>query len=120
MSSIYLHDTLSVSCFSSRCAPVQPDQPSRYYRYLPDESIAAHPDAISLVGVPAWDGRCPPNQVSGLQFLAFERRRLADPSFDPQDTWGLGSMWFNQAALRALVILLAQHTYDRARLRADP
>ena len=85
----------------------------RFYQYTPDEQIQNR-DYFSLIYVPSWSLKRDFYQGTMLEFVTFERQRLADPTFRPLDAieW-LGHMTFDQLALEEFVWLLKHHSYER-------
>lgn len=80
----------------------------RYYLYLPDAKVQ-NVENISLICFPK---QMPKHEVapsSELEFLTFERQRLADPQFHPFDIpIGSGTMVFDRPALEEFIELLKQ------------
>lgn len=82
-----------------------------WYQYFPDGELQVA-DEVSLVRPPTWitQPRDERRNYSGLSFATFNRQNLADPTFDPLDSWGLAYIRVNGPALRNLVSLLKRCT----------
>ncbi len=82
------------------------------YRYLPDERVPQD-EEIALLVLPYWSSQYGRNQRAALTLMTFRSEQLADPTFDPFDKPGVGSITLDQPALEALIDLMKQRTYER-------
>ncbi|MHB8600974.1 MAG: hypothetical protein ACYDER_29745, partial [Ktedonobacteraceae bacterium] len=69
-------------------------------------------EKMRVVCVPQWSSKYGRGQRTIIEWVTFERQRLADPEFNPFDPslpWA-ATILLDQSALHELVILLEQHT----------